>query len=644
MIPEPVVDEVRARADIVAVVGEQVPLKRAGKEFKALCPFHQEKTASFYVVPAKGFFKCFGCGESGDVFDFLMKRQGLDFPEAVRTLAVRYGVEIPESVARPDEEPNRALYEAVAFAADWYRRRLVESDDGDVARAYLRRRGLDDAAAERFGLGYAPDAWRALLEAAEVHGIERAVLLEAGLIKESERSDEPYDRLRNRLVFPIHEIGGRVVGFGGRILGESGPGAPKYLNSPETPIYHKGSLLYGLNWARHAIRREEAVLVVEGYMDYLSLAARGVEHVVAPLGTALTDEQAALLARYTKKALLLYDSDDAGLRASFRSGDALLRAGVHPLAVTMPEGEDPDSLIRKEDGRGMKRALEAAVDIIERKLQILEQHDYLADIRGTRRALDRLLPTVRAARDPALRDMYVGRIASATGVRRETLEEELAVAARTDARSSLSARIGPARTVDRRRPGAGDRRASDPPGVASQRKLLLLLIRDAAWISRAAGRLEPEDFTDAVAREIYGGLQGVVGAEAQADAGGAEPWVAERGGAVPGTVLDRVSAVVSPAAGERLAALRGSTEELTDTDRMFEDLVNKIRAERLHRRLDELESMFAVAEGRSDHEAATALLRERLELARELQRVRQGYERRVRKQARPRRGERSAGT
>ncbi|MGH7476244.1 MAG: DNA primase, partial [Longimicrobiales bacterium] len=426
MIPELAVDEVRARADIVQVIGEQVPLKKAGKDYRGLCPFHQEKTPSFYVVPTKGFFKCFGCGESGDVFDFLMKRQGLDFPEAVRVLAQRFGIAIPESSGIPrEEEQHRALYEAVAFAADFYRRQLLDPQSGERARQYLAERGVSAEAADRFLLGHAPDAWRGLLDAAAAHGIGRDVLLTAGLIKDSERGGEPYDRLRHRLIFPIAEASGRVVAFGGRILGPSSEGAPKYLNSPETPIYHKGRTLYGLAWSKHAIRREEAVLVVEGYMDYVSLASRGIEHVVAPLGTAMTEEQAELLSRYTKKALLLYDSDPAGLRATFRTGDALLRAGVHPLVVTLPHGEDPDSLVRRNGGRPLQRALESAIDVLERKLAILDEHGLFGDIRGTRRALDRLLPTVRAARDPALRDLYIDRVCRRTGVRRETILEEL---------------------------------------------------------------------------------------------------------------------------------------------------------------------------------------------------------------------------
>jgi DNA primase len=219
MIAESIIDEIRARADIVEVIGDQIPLKRAGKDFKAQCPFHHDKTPSFYVVPSKGFYKCFGCGESGDVFAFLMKRAGLSFQDAVRELAGRVGVEVPDPrLGRDVEEPHRILYEAIAFADDWFRRNLAEQDGAKV-RKYLANRGIPESAVDRFGLGYARNAWRGLREEAHRHGISDDVLLVAGLIKESERGEDPYDRFRDRLIFPIAELSGRVVAFGGRILG-----------------------------------------------------------------------------------------------------------------------------------------------------------------------------------------------------------------------------------------------------------------------------------------------------------------------------------------------------------------------------------------------------------------------------------------
>lgn len=598
MIPDAIVDEVRNRADIVEIIGEVVALKRAGKDLRALCPFHQEKTPSFYVVPTKGFYKCFGCGESGDVFTFLMKREGLGFQDAVRKIAARVGVEIPESGGR-EEEPHRELYEAVAFAADFYRRMLRDEPAGERGRAYLRRRGIGSEAAERFQLGYAPAEWRALRDAASRHGISDEVLHAAGLIKTGDRGGEPYDRFRDRLIFPIPDLGGRIIAFGGRILGRAAEGTPKYLNSPETPIYQKGRGLYGVFWSKGAIRRAGSVLVVEGYMDYVSLAARGLEHIVAGLGTALTDEQAELIARYTRQAYLLYDSDAAGLRATFRTADVLLRARVHPLVVTLPPGEDPDSLVRRAGAEALAPYLADAVDVIDRKLRMLEERGYLQTIDGTRKALDRLLPTLRATTDRALRDIYVARVAERTGVRRETLERELSGA------GSVRRTAGPREVARAARSPAV---ATARPGYAGERALLLLLLRDRARVEQAARDLSVEEITDPVHREIFEALVRAGRAGMTGNVGAAEADAA--------LALD-----VGPAARERLEALLGDPEELIDGDAVYRDALNRIRAAELERRIDALDERIRAVEGSGHEETVRALTEEKRALVQELLKV-----------------------
>ena len=501
MIPPHLVEEVRTRADIVEVIGEHVQLKRSGKDYKANCPFHSERTPSFYVVPGKGFYNCFGCGEKGDVFTFLMKKVGLNFQEAVRQLAMRVGVEIPADTQNVTEDPHRKLYEAIAFAADYFQTALWNDERGERARQYLVSRGITKETAERYGVGYAPDAWRDLREAAHKHGIDDEILIAAGLIKESERSEDPYDRFRDRIIFPIAETTGRTVAFGGRIL-RAVEGAPKYLNSPETAIYQKGRLLYGLNWSRSAIRREGMALVVEGYMDYVSLASVGIDNLVAGMGTAMTAEQAALLSRYSRKAVLLYDSDMAGMKATFRSGDALLRAGVEPLVATLPSGEDPDSLARKGGQEAVAKVVAEAIDVLDRKLQILEQRGFFADIEGVRHALDRLLPTVRAAADPALKDIYVARVAQRTGVRRETIEQALTsdrplmgtVASRRDTRLTADRRSGEERREEEKRP---------KDQLGAERELLHFLLLDSSRLESAGRHLEPKHFRDPQYREVF---------------------------------------------------------------------------------------------------------------------------------------------
>ena len=498
MVSDALVQEIRERADILEVCGEFVQLKRSGKTYRGPCPLHGGEGPNFSVDPTRGIFKCFVCGEGGDVFSFLMKHLGLDFPSAVRQVAARVGVEVPEDAERR-EDPHAHLREVTAFAEEWFRGRLLDEAVGRRAREYLQGRGVDPSGAEEYGLGFAPDGWRNLREAAAGRGIEDSALLEAGLLATSERAEEPYDRFRYRVMFSIRDLRDRPIAFGGRVLDDADEHAPKYINSPETPIFHKGRTLYGLNRARHAIRREDHALVTEGFMDALSLHIGGFGTAVAPLGTALTPEQADLLRRYSGKIYLLYDSDSAGLRATFRAGDVLLAAGCHPMVVTFPEGEDPDSILRKQGPGALRRYIDDAVDVLERKLQILERQGYLDSIEGKRRAVDGLLSTLRSVRDPALLDIYLGRAAERTGVRRDTLVGEVA---REKVAPRHSRGFGGAG-----RTGATSEEPRSAGGEAAERSLLLLLSRDLDLLERAVeAGLEAIHFRVPVLRDLYRAL------------------------------------------------------------------------------------------------------------------------------------------
>ncbi len=560
MIPDEVVDEVRARVDLVEVIGESVPLKRSGKDWKGRCPFHEDKTPSFYVVPDKGFYKCFGCGESGDVFTFLRKKAGMEFLDAVRMLGARYGIEVREVSGRgePGEDPLRAHHEANAFARAWFQEQLRDPKRGERGRKYLESRGIGAETVEKFGLGFAPDGWRNLREAAAKHEISDALLLELGILTTSERSPEPYDRFRNRIIFPIESVAGHVVAFGGRVLGGEEKGIPKYMNSPESGVYHKGEILYALGRNRNAIRREGVALVMEGYMDVVSLAAAEIENAVAALGTALTEEHARLLSRYAKRALLLFDSDEAGTRAAFRAGDVLLAEGVHPSVVTLPAGEDPDSLVRACGAAGVRPHLDAAVDVLDQKLQLLEERGYLGSSDGIRMAVDKLLPTVRAVKDPALQDIYVARVAERTGVRRETLEAEVSAGAVPRTRSS----------------GRRPERFAPPPrltGLGAERKLLLVLLRMRAWVEKAVERIGGEAFRDPTYRAIFEAL-------------------AERAG------TEELPTGLSPESQQRLEELLGDPEDLEHTERVFEDALSGLEERGLQARRDELEEALRTAD------------------------------------------------
>jgi DNA primase len=503
-IPDPLVEEIRLRADLVEVVSEHTKLKRSGRTWRGPCPLHGGEGPNFSVDPVKGFYKCFVCGEAGTVYNFLMKQQGMSFPEAVRAVAARVGVEIPEERRREEreEDPNAVLYEINQFAAKWFREQLA-GEGGERARAYLDGRGIGAEARERFGIGWAPESFDAFGTAARRAGYRSADLLAVGLLKESKKAGrEPYDAFRGRVVSPIEDAGGRVLGFGGRVL-EAVEGTPKYLNSPETAIYHKGRTLYGLGWSRGAIRREEVALVVEGYMDYVSLAAHGIPNVVAPLGTAMTEEQAALVAGCAPRAILLYDSDRAGLRATFRSADQLLRAGVEVSVATLPEGEDPDSLVRGRGADALRRYLDDAIDVLERKLQLLERKGLFTSIRGTRRAIDALMPTVRAAKDELLRGVYLKRISDRTGVPVDSLLREAAEGAAAEAEG------------ERRRAEAVARRAVPPPQrparelrlrMGAERNLLMMMFHSERWVEECAKFVSPDDFEDPDYRRLFRGL------------------------------------------------------------------------------------------------------------------------------------------
>jgi DNA primase len=498
MIPEEIIEQVRDAADLVGIVGESVQLKRTGADYRGACPFHGGTHRNFSVIPRKGLYYCFVCHEGGDIFTWLMKRQGLDYPTAVREVARRVGIVIPDSGPREGPDPREPLFQAAAMAQEFYARRFQEGADARDARDYLESRGYTLAQAGEWGLGFAPRGPDFLAEMDRL-GVDRAVMLEAGLLHRRDDGNM-VPRFRGRLLFPIHDLRGRVVGFGGRLLG---PGEPKYLNSPESPIFKKGGQLYHLHVAKQAIRKEEAAIVVEGYFDVLRLYAAGIEHVVAPLGTSLTAEQAGVLRRFARTVILLYDSDRAGLRATFRAGDELLRHGVRVRVATMPEGEDPDTLVRAGGAAALTPLLRDAMDVLERKLHLLEQRGWFGDVAKRHDALDRLLPTVRAASDPVVRDLYLGRVAERVGIGRDTLEREL--------RERPAHRPEPAAPAE---PGTGghpprppERRARHP-GARQERALLQVMLAAAPWRTRGLGDFREEDFEVPAYRTVFAALRG----------------------------------------------------------------------------------------------------------------------------------------
>lgn len=347
-IPDEILDEIRRLCNIVNIIGEYISLEKRGKNYLGLCPFHSEKTPSFSVSEEKQLYYCFGCGAAGNVFGFVMKMEGLTFPEAVRFLARRVGVHIPspERLLRQEKSLEEKLIAASELAARFFCYNLDKTESGKKAKEYLRKRGITADTSEFFKLGYAPRGWDNFLKAAQREGFPPEVLLKAGLVSSREGGGY-YDRFRDRLMFPICNHTGRVVGFGGRALPWGDKDSPKYLNSPETPVFNKSSMLYGFHLARSYIRSAQSAIIVEGYTDVIAAYQAGFKNVVASLGTSLTDSQGKLLRSQAKEILIAYDADAAGRSATWRGFNLLQDLGCAVKVVELPADSDPDSFIRQ---------------------------------------------------------------------------------------------------------------------------------------------------------------------------------------------------------------------------------------------------------------------------------------------------------
>ncbi len=490
-IPQDFIDEVVSRTDIVELIDARVPLKKAGKEHKACCPFHEERTPSFTVSAAKQFYHCFGCGAHGTAIGFLMEYEHMEFPEAVEHLATRLGLTVPDTPGetRGGGEGIKPLLHAMNRANDYYQTQLRRHPGAGAAIDYLKNRGLTGEIAARFGLGYAPPGWDNLLKALATTAAEREVLRRAGLLIRNE--DKLYDRFRNRIMFPIHDYRGRVVAFGGRVVDD---GEPKYLNSPETPLFHKGAELYGLHAARSAASDDRGLVVVEGYMDVLALAQFGVDNAVATLGTATTRQHLERLFRYCQDVVFCFDGDDAGQRAAWRALTTALPAladGRQIGFLFLPEGHDPDTLIRTEGRAHFDELIRGAVPLPDFLFRRLVAQVNLKRLDGRARLIDLARPLVRQIPPCFLRNLVLERLAEIVRSDRERL---------TEAIFGLSGAPGTARPAAQRKPTAPG------PQPTLVRSALALLVQHPR-LARIAGEVDPlralelpgiELFTDVV--------------------------------------------------------------------------------------------------------------------------------------------------
>lgn len=634
MISDETVERVRSAADAVQIISEFVPLRRMGGDFRGPCPFHGGTKPNFSVSQKRGSYHCFVCHESGDVFTFVRKRLGLDFISAVKMIGERVGIEVIDAPTRQHApDPNEGNWEVLATAAEWFRTQLDHETVGKDARDYLTSRGIDVAARTRFGIGFAPRDGQALRRYLHTLGFDDARLLEAGLLKIREDSTDPYMAFRGRVMFPILDEFGHHVGFGGRAMGDD---TPKYLNSSESKVFKKRETLYGLNWAKNAMRRSSRAIVVEGYLDAIRVALSGVEEVIAPLGTALTEEQAQLLVRYANEIFLLYDSDEAGQKATFRSGLELLRNKAAVRVVSLPDGEDPDTFVRAHGRAALEAQLSKAIDLFDRQVQVLERLGWFSDLRKQRLAIDKLLPTIRAARDPLTRDLYLTRLAEVSHLDKSTLASE----ADEPPAGSRESRARPQGSDNDPGPSAPDHELDGPqithdegappsPYAAAkergawkgkrgknsgpewqatsvpprprrdepvERALLRAMLGDRGLAERVAERHGPVDFREPTYRELF---QALLDADHNDD-------------------LEQIAERLAPQA---LRTLRELTESADANDAMQTDIglsLDRLDARRIESRIDEIRAEIGKA---TTGEAMNVLLRERLDLETELRRL-----------------------
>jgi DNA primase len=499
-IPDDKVQEVRDRVDIVDLVGRYVELRRSGRNYVGLCPFHQERSPSFNVNPALKGYKCFGCGAGGDAIRFVMEIEGKGFVEAIRKLAELYGVSLPASprgagpgAEGPDRNERDEAYLLMRTAAELYRALLFESPDGAAGRAYLEARGIAPEAAAAFGLGYAPApaeaGWDRLARAVQGKGLPVPLALKLGLLKSSERRGSAYDAFRGRLMFPVVQPGGEVIAFSGRIVPPhdavtDGPPAPKYVNSSESFLFHKGKTLYGLAVARPAIRDKGRAILVEGNLDVVKLHQQGHRETVAPLGTAFTDDQARLLARFTSQVVMCFDGDKAGREAARKALPVLLEHDLDVRIVTLPDGEDPDSLGPERFANLLadaRSALEVAM------IRLAAWAGSSPDARA--RALDRAVDLIRKVRRPSARAFYAESAASLFGVPLPRLAQAL----ERDPREASGRAVAPVQVSSAVAKGQGSRPLPPLPAAQAELTMLLVDVPHLATLAERSGALEHVD-------------------------------------------------------------------------------------------------------------------------------------------------------
>jgi len=572
LIPKEQIDAVRSKVNIINIVSEYLPLRKRGRNHLGLCPFHSEKTPSFNVSEEKQLFHCFGCGEGGNVFDFLMKVENISFIEAVVELAGKVGiaVEAPGGSSGPTRGDKEKLYDILLLAARFFRQEY-EGTNGQAARDYVAERGIKAETARTFGLGLAPQGWEILFQHLIARGASPQMIELAGLSLPREDQSGHYDRFRNRLIFPILDLRGRVIAFSGRALGDTDP---KYLNSPDTPVYHKGETIFGLNLAKEAIKQQGYSILVEGNLDLLSVAQAGLKNVAAPLGTALTAAQGKLLGRFADTVVLAYDADAAGEKAAERSAELLLGSGFKIKVVTLTGAKDPDEFIKQKGADAFRQAVENALPYLEFKIRRIVARHNPAEIEGRARGLREVAALLGQEKDSFIQQEYAKLAAGFLKMETEALLAEVK-------RSGFY------------RSGKNDqRRVTGKPAsrqAEAEKKLIALSAQDPEALAAVKKELSPELFQSPEARTIVTVLFGL------------DPAA---GNDLPNLIVDNLS----DEAAKRFLTQVLLSSDLENKAEILSDCINVIKAENARERITNLKEELRAAESAHDERRVAELL------------------------------------
>lgn len=597
------IDELKTRADILRIIERYVPLKKRGANWTACCPFHQEKTPSFSVNPAKGFFKCFGCGKGGNVFTFLMEIEGLSFPEAVRRVAEISGIPLPvaENISaaeaakkQREREAQKRLAEQIVelnrvAAGFWHKSLFSGNRQARKALEYLNSRGINEEACREFQLGFAQDSWDTLLNYLRKTGASEELILLSGLVSQNDEKTKVFDRFRNRIIFPVSDEKGNVIAFGARAMGDD---QPKYLNSPETAAYIKGRHLYGLNFAKDAIRKSKFAILVEGYLDLIALHINGIKNVVAGLGTALTVDQAALIAKFTRRVVINYDGDEAGIKAAMRAITELNARDIDIKVLTLPNGQDPDEFIRVNGVSAYNKARGQALPFLTFALETAMRKRSMANPRDRSDAIEEILPIIASVQNPIQKRQSFDDAMAYFGIDDAALKRELWQTVKSANNLNADSIAGQAR------------RAARPKITVAEQYLLELLIHDAELRERILPVIEPSDYEHLASARIFDALF-------KLEEMGAEPEI--------GILYDLVGD--DEIARDFVPLLligepkREPGEVIDHVLHEAENCLFSLRSMAIEHRLHEISRALIAAEQLGDKEAVTHLVTEQLDLS-----------------------------